>query len=134
MPCKVTGNGWNLPSSDLLRETATLAAIQSYWNCIAVLQRNHLCLHARTWDPQAKISFYTSALALARCSCLLSCSVFEQSYWALYKAGETSEYFSIANPLIQISLPERLYPGCRSKDPAPCHFPVWFFNLDTNYT
>lgn len=61
MLCKVTENGWNPPSSDPLRETATLAAIQSYWNCTAVLQRNHLCLHAQTWDPQAKTPFYTSA-------------------------------------------------------------------------
>lgn len=133
MLCKVTGNGWNHPSSDPLRETATLAAMQNYWHCTAVLQKNHLCLHAQTWDPQAKTPFYTSALALTRCSSLLSCSVFEQSYCAPYKTAETAKYFNIANPLIQTSLPERLYAGW-SKDPAPFHFPDRFFNLDTNCT
>lgn len=134
MLCKVTGNGWNPPSSDPLRETATLAARQSYWNCTAVLQRNHMCLHGQIQDPQAKTSFYTSALALTKGSCLLSCSVFEQSYWAPRKAAETAKYFNIANPLLQTSLPEILYIGCWSKDPAPFHFPDRFFNLDTNCT
>lgn len=134
MLCKVTRNSWNPPSSDPPREAATLAAIQSYWNCTTVLQRNHLCLHAQTWAPQAKTHFYTSALALIRCSCLLSCSVFEQRYCAPYKAAETAEYFNTTNALIQTSLPGRLYTGCSSKDPAPFHFPDMFFNLDTNCT
>lgn len=133
MLCKVTGNGWNPPSSDPLREAATLAAIQSYWNCTAVLQRNHLCLHAQTWAPQAKTLLHLCP-GSQTCSCLLSCSVFEQRYYAPYKAAETAKYFSIANPLIQTSLPERLYTGCWSKDPVPFHFRDMFFSLVTNCT
>ena len=116
MLSKVTRNGWHPPSSEPLREAATLAAIQCYWNCTALLQSNHLCLHAETRNPQAITPFYTSALAPVSCSFLSSCSAFEQRYCGLNQAAAIAKYVDLSKPRIHFSLPGRTYTGCWSND------------------
>lgn len=129
MLSKVTRNFWDPPSLEPLREAATLAAIQCYWHCAAVLQSNHLCLHAQTWNPQAITPFYTSALALVSCCFLSSCSAFEQRYCGAHQAAAIAKYVDISKTHIQFSLSARTYTGCWSNDEQKRYSEIWWFSL-----
>lgn len=109
MLLNVTRNGLGPPSSKPPREAATLAAIQCYVNCTAVIQCNRLCLCAQTWNPQAITTFYTSALALVSCSFLWNCSASEQKHCRPYQAAAKAKYVNIFKTCIQFSLPGRTY-------------------------
>lgn len=97
------------PSSRPLREAATLAATQCYWNCRAVIQCNRLCLCAQTRSPQAITTFYTSALALVSFSFLWNCSASQQKHCGPYQAAAIAKYVDIFKTCIQFPLPGRTY-------------------------
>lgn len=123
---KVTRNGWDPSFFEPLREAATLAAMQCYWNCTAVLQSNHLCLYAQTWNPQAIIPCYASALSPVSCSFL---SAFEQRYYRLNQAAAIAKYVDHSKPRIQFSLTGRTRTGCWSNDEQTSYSKRWWYSL-----